>query len=139
MVLQSMKVMVCGSIGYGGIEEIRKFYDDIHNAGFDILDHVEGKDMDYSDIKDFRNKRTLSKEIVDHDLNYVTKADVLVVIMNKPSYGTAIEMAKAKEAGKTIILYSPEPIPTPWPIHFSDHVVSNYPEMIEILTDLKKS
>ena len=50
-----------------------------------------------------------------------------------------IEMAKAKEAGKTIILYSPEPIPTPWPIHFSDHVVSSHEEMIEILSNLKKN
>lgn len=100
MILPSVKVMVCGSIGYDGVGDIRKFYNDIQNAGFEILDHVEGKGMDYSDIKDFRDKRTLSKEIVDHDLSYVTKADVLVVIMNKPSYGTAIEMVKAKEAGK---------------------------------------
>lgn len=139
MILLSMKVMVCGSIGYGGVEDIRKFYNDIQNAGFEILDHVEGKGMDYSHIKDFRDKKTLSNEIVNHDLSYVTTADVLVVIMNKPSYGTAIEMVKAKEAGKTIILYSPEPIPTPWPISFSNHVVSNYKEMIEMLKNLKKN
>lgn len=139
MILTSMKVMVCGSIGYGGVYDIQKLYKYIQNAGFEVLDHIKEKGMDYSDIKDFRDKKKLSKEIIEHDLNYVTKADVLVVIMNKPSYGTAIEMVKAKEAGKTIVLFSPRSIPTPWPIYFSDYVVSNNEEMIEILTDIKKN
>jgi len=134
-----MNVMVCGSIGYGGINDIKKFYADIKQAGFEILDHVQVKGMDYSDIKDFRDNPTLSKEIVDHDLDYVSKADVLVVIMNKPSYGTAIEMEKAKSVGKTVILFAPEPIPSPWPINFSDHIVANQKELLDLLTNLKKN
>lgn len=130
--------MVCGSIGYGGVEEIREFYSNIRNAGFEILDHVEDKDMDYSNIKDFRDKRKLSEDIVSHDLNYVAKADVLVVILNKPSYGTAIEMEMAKKAGKTIVLYAPNPIPTPWPFHFSDHIIKNKEDLIDFLKNLDK-
>ncbi len=128
--------MVCGSIGDGGVEEIREFYSNFKNAGFEILDHIEDKDMDYSNIKDFRDKRKLSEDIVSHDLNYVAKADVLVVIFNKPSYGTAIEMEMAKKAGKTIVLYAPNPIPTPWPVHFSDYIIKNKEDMIDFLKSL---
>lgn len=130
--------MVCGSIGYGGIQHIREFYSILLKEGFDVLRHVEEKSMDYSDIQDFRDKRDLSKEIVNHDLEYVKKADVIVVMMSKtPSYGTWMEMYVAKMAGKKVILVANEPIPTPWPIHFSDYIVNDMKELIKKLHELK--
>lgn len=129
--------MVCGSIGYGGVEHIREFYSILSKEGFDVLRHVEEKSMDYSDIQDFRDKRELSKEIVNHDLEYVKKADVIVVMMSKtPSYGTWMEMYVAKMAGKKVILVANEPIPTPWPIHFSDYIVRDTEELIKKLHEL---
>ena len=62
MVLTSMKVMVCGPIGYGGVHDIQKLYDDIQNAGFEILDHIKEKGMDYSGIRDFRGKKSYLKK-----------------------------------------------------------------------------
>ena len=79
--------MVCGSIGYGGIDDIRRIYTFLDTEGFDIVDHIVGKGMDHSGIKDFRNKKELSRQIVNHDLEYVKKADVLVVLASMPSYG----------------------------------------------------
>ena len=58
--------------------------------------------MNYSDIRDFRDKRDLSRQIVNHDLQYIEKSDVIVVIVNGPSYGTAIEMYVAKNSGKNV-------------------------------------
>jgi hypothetical protein len=90
-----MKIIVCASIGYGGIDEIRETYLFLRNEGFDILDHILSKCMDYSHIKDFRNRK------VKYDLELINKTDVLVVLFNRPSYGTGIE---AKNFGKQVIL-----------------------------------
>ena len=130
--------MVCGSIGYGGIDDIRRIYTFLDTEGFDIVDHIVGRGMDYSDIKDFRNKKELSRQIVNHDLEYLKKADVLVVLANMPSYGAAIEMFVAKNSGKKIVLLAKDPVPTPWSINFSDYVVTTEEELIKLLWDLKK-
>ena len=132
-----MKLMVCGSIGYGGVNDIRKFYQKLKEHGFEIINHVEAKGMDYSDIDDFRDKKDLTKVIVEHDLEYVDKADVIVVLSNKPSYGTAIEMYVAKKKGKKIIFFAPDKIPTPWPLYFSDIVVKDEKELVDALNSLK--
>jgi nucleoside 2-deoxyribosyltransferase len=130
--------MVCGSIGYGGVDKIRKMYSLLRRKGFDIADHLLHKGMDYSDIRDFRDKKELSQQIVSHDLQFVEKADVIVVVANKPSYGTAIEMYIAKNSNKKVILLANDPVPTPWPVNFSDYVVGNEDELIMLLEELRK-
>jgi hypothetical protein len=110
----------------------------LDTEGFDIVDHIVGKGMDYSGIKDFRNKKELSREIVNYDLEYVKKADVLVVLASMPSYGAAIEMFVAKNSGKKIVLLAKDPVPTPWSINFSDYIVATVEELIKLLWDLKK-
>ncbi len=94
--------------------------------------------MDYSDIRDFRDKKELSQQIVIHDLQFVEKADVIVVIANRPSYGTAIEMYIAKNSDKKVILLAGDPVPTPWPVIFSDYVVRNEGDLITLLEELRK-
>jgi nucleoside 2-deoxyribosyltransferase len=47
--------------------------------------------MTYSDIKDFRHRSEQAAKILCHDLEYVNKADVLIVLADKPSDGTAME------------------------------------------------
>ncbi|MFZ0510649.1 MAG: hypothetical protein WAM14_03505 [Candidatus Nitrosopolaris sp.] len=68
-----MKIMVCGSIGYDGINKIRQLYLFLGKEGFGITDHLASKGMDYSDIKDFRDKKDLSRQIVKHDLEFIKK------------------------------------------------------------------
>jgi len=132
-----MQVMVCGSIGYGGVDEIRHFYSLLKSEGFGIVDHLLSKGKDYSDIQDFRDKKDLSRQIVDHDLEFVKKSNILVVLTNGPSYGTAIEMFVAKNSGKCVILLAKEPVPTPWPVNFCDYVVRNEEELIRLLRNLE--
>ena len=129
--------MVCGSIGYGGINEIRRLYALLREKGYDIVDHLIEKGMDYSDINDFRDKKELSHEIIKHDLEYVNKSDIIIVVANSPSYGTAMEMLIAKEKGKKVIVLAKDPIPTPWPINFSDFIVKDESELIKLLDKLK--
>jgi hypothetical protein len=93
--------------------------------------------MDYSDINDFRDKKELSHEIIKHDLEYVNKSDIIIVVANSPSYGTAMEMLIAKEGGKKVIVLAKDPIPSPWPINFSDFIVKDESELIKLLDKLK--
>jgi len=131
--------MISGSIGYSGkIDDIRNMCSILKSEGFYIVNSsVVSEKMDYSDITDFRNKENLSRQIVNHDLRYIKKTDVIVVIGNGPSYGAAIEMFVAKKSGKKVILFAKDPIPTPWPINFSDYRVKNEDELIELLHKLQ--
>jgi nucleoside 2-deoxyribosyltransferase len=131
--------MVCGSIGYSGkADDIRNMYLFLKSKGFSITSHLtQDETMNYSDITDFRNKENLSRQIVNHDLRYIKKTDVIVVIGNGPSYGAAIEMFVAKKSGKKVILFAKDPIPTPWPINYSDYRVKNEDELIELLNKLQ--
>lgn len=128
--------MVCGSIGYGGVDKIRRMYSLLLEKGFDIVDHLVHKGMDYSNIEDFRDKKELSQQIVSHDLQFIEKADVIVVLANRPSYGTAIEMYIAKNSNKKVILLAKDPLPTPWPVNFSDYLVRNEDDLIILLKKL---
>jgi hypothetical protein len=134
-----MKIMVCGSIGYrGGIDDIRKLYSFLEGKGFSIVNHLlQNKGMDYSGITDFRDKAELSRQIVSQDLKYIEEIDVIIVIANGPSYGAAIEMFIAKKYGKKIILLAKDPVPTPWPIFFSDYRVTNEAELVKLLDQLQ--
>jgi hypothetical protein len=130
--------MVCGSIGYGGVEEIRRLYSLLQENGFDIVDHLVRKGMDYSSIKDFRDEKELCHKIVEHDLESVGNSDIVVVLANGPSYGTAIEIFIAKNTGKNIVLLAKDPVPTPWPINYSDHIVKSENELVDLLHKLTK-
>ena len=125
--------MVCGSIGYGGIDEIRNLYSFLSDKGFEVMNHVRPKRMDYSEVKDFRNRKKLSHKIVQYDLRNVKHADVLVVLPNAPSHGTAVEMFVGKKEGKKIVLLANGPIPTPWLVNYSDFIVSNKRELVKLL------
>jgi hypothetical protein len=61
-----------------------------------------------------------------------------VVIVNGPSYGTAIEMYVAKNSGKKIILLAKDAVPTPWPVYFSDYIVGSENELFDLLNNLAK-
>ena len=72
------------------------------SKGFSLINHIIHEGMNYSDIRDFRDKRDLSRQIVNHDLQYIEKSDVIVVIVMVRADGTAIEMYVAKNSGKNV-------------------------------------
>ena len=131
--------MICGSIGYGGLWYIEDLYSFLCSKGFDVVNHIMDRRMNYSAIKDFRRRKRLSGKIVEHDLNYVRQADVLVVIADRPSYGTAIEVFIAKKYGKKIILLAKDPIPTPWLVNFSDYILTSQDGLVRLLHKLEKN
>jgi nucleoside 2-deoxyribosyltransferase len=133
------KIIVCGSIGYGGIDTIKEIRDLLRKNYFNIIDHISKEDMDYTDIKDFRDDKSLSEKIVKHDLEYIDQADIIVVITERPSFGTAIEQYHAYNKKKDVVLFSEKPVPTPWPIHFSTYIAKSKEELIKILIKINQT
>jgi hypothetical protein len=43
----------------------------------------------------------------------------------------------AKKSGKKVILLAKDPVPTPWPINFSDYIVNDEDQLIELLHQLQ--
>ena len=93
--------------------------------------------MNYSEIKDFRDKKELSKKIVTYDLTQIDQADIIIVIAEKPSFGTAVEQYYALKKNKIIVLFSENPVPTPWPIYFSSLIAKSKEELLKILKRMK--
>jgi len=129
-----MKIMVCGSIGYGGAEKIRSIQKLLREKGYDVLDQLE---LDYSHIEDFRNKPELCEKIVKRDLELCEKADVLVLVVRNPSFGAMAEVLISSLKGKPIIAYCPENVRSPWPLYFASAIVRNEEELIKALESLK--
>jgi hypothetical protein len=48
-------------------------------------------------------------------------------------------MSVAKSLGKKIILFAKEPVPTPWPVHFSDYIATSEDQLVIILCNLESS
>jgi hypothetical protein len=62
----------------------------------------------------------------------------LVVLANRPSYGTAIEMFIAKSSGKRVVLLAKNPVPTPWPVSFADDITTSEEELFKLLHRLEQ-
>jgi hypothetical protein len=60
------------------------------------------------------------------------------MLANRPSYATAIEMYIAKNSNKKVILLANDPLPTPWPVNFSDYIIRNEENLIKLLEELRK-
>ncbi len=127
-----MHVMVCGPIAGTGTRKIQKMINFLEKNGFQIVNQLSNSKGDYSHITDFRTRKHLAQKIIRHDLTCIKKADVLVVLA-KPSFGAAIEMFLAKISKKKVILYSDKPLPSPWPVNFSDVIVRNENDLVKIL------
>lgn len=132
-----MRIMVCGSIGGVGIGKILEMREFLESMGFKTVKQFS-KGKDYSNIHDFRRRPKLVKKIISHDLAYVKEANVLVVLP-EPSFGTSIEMYVAKSMKKKVILFSNKPVPSPWPIGFSDMVVTSKKELVRKLHKMMES
>ncbi len=129
-----MKVIVCGAIADKGISKIRKIQSLLKEKGFHVIDQIS--DKDYSKIKDFRDKKNLAEEIVKHDLDFIKESDIVVALIDRPSFGVAMEIYFAKNIGKKVIIMSERRVPSPWPIAFSDRITRDEEQLMLVLREL---
>jgi 7-cyano-7-deazaguanine reductase len=129
-----VRVMVCGSIGYGYAEEIKRIQRLLRDHGYEVLDQFG---WDYTHVEDFRDKPDLCGEIVRRDLELCEKADVIVLIAHNPSFGAMAEIILSSLKGKKIIAFCPKKVKSPWPIYFADVIVKSEDELVEALKSIK--
>ncbi|RLI80491.1 hypothetical protein DRP05_00530 [Archaeoglobales archaeon] len=130
-----MKVIVCGSVGYGGIEKIKKLQEFLMKEGYDVIDQFEK--ADYSYVDDFRDKMELCEKIVKTDMRLIEEADVLILISDISSFGSAIEAYRFSMSGKPVITYAESKVRSPWSLFFAQKVCKNVDELIEALRDFE--
>jgi len=129
-----MKVIVCGSVGYGGAEEIRRLQSLLRERGYEVLDQLK---LDYSGVEDFRDKRELWGEIVRSDLEFCDEADVIVLIAHRPSFGAMAEVVISAMKGKPVVAFCPKAVRSPWPLYFSTAIAKDEDELLRALETLK--
>ncbi|MGB9659938.1 MAG: nucleoside 2-deoxyribosyltransferase [Nitrososphaerales archaeon] len=106
----------------------------LKEKGFHVIDQIS--DKDYSKIKDFRDKKNLAEEIVKHDLDFIKESDIVVALIDRPSFGVAMEIYFAKNIGKKVIIMSERRVPSPWPIAFSDRITRDEEQLMLVLREL---
>lgn len=80
--------------------------------------------------RDYRGKESQNvREIVSGDLADIAQADVLLVWAERPSWGTAMEMVYAHQAGKRIVTYCPGRV-SPWLQFHSSVVVASWNDIV---------
>jgi len=131
-----MKVLVCGSVGYGGIERIEEIQNFLKQNGIEVIDQFKG--TNFVSVKDFKGKEKLARKIVENDLRKCKEADLIVLIAEKPSFGTGIEAYFSHFKGKPIIAFSSTEVSSPWPIHFSEKTVGNKKSLLEAIKSFEE-
>lgn len=97
-----MKIYFAGSIR-GGREQIviyQQMITYLKNFGEVLTEHV-GE----SGLSEKGEKGLTDREIYDRDLEWLTKADVVVAEVSNPSLGVGFEIAKATKLNKRVICF----------------------------------
>jgi 7-cyano-7-deazaguanine reductase len=131
-----MKIIVCGSVGYGNMSKIRELQNFLREEGFNVIDQFEK--ADYSYVEDFRANSELCKKIVENDMQKIEEADILVLISDHPSFGSAMEAYKFSMSGKPVIAYAEDKVRSPWPLFVARRVCRNKEELEDAIRGIKE-
>lgn len=115
--------------------ELRRLDDPYLKAILRFLEH-----SDIRDLKDFPDTVTKkeAEAIVNRDLELLKGADVVVAYLPKPSFGTAVEITKASDLGKRILVFNEGESPIPiFARHYADGVFKSFDEMLSALASLR--
>lgn len=113
-------------------EEIKRLDDPYLNAVVRFL--LNTKNPDLSVFPDEVNEADLTS-IVERDLNLMSTADMVVAYLPKPSFGTAVEVIKARELGKKVFIFNEGEMPIP--IFARYYATSVFKNSVDMLKSLK--
>ena len=118
-----MRVYVAGPFTtIKGIRKVIEIQKALEGAGIQVLNQLEP--FEWRKFYDFRQDPDLAKQIVEYDLSLVRKADLIVVLADKPSWGSGAEVFYAKALlEKLVIAIVTRPARSPWIVHHSDIVL----------------
>jgi nucleoside 2-deoxyribosyltransferase len=120
------------------IEKVVELQEDLKKAGLEILNQLEP--FEWRRLYDFREERNLAKRIVEYDLSLLKKADIVIALADKPSFGVGAEVIYAKRVlGKKVIAIITKVARSPWVLIHADIVVNsfNVKKIIEAIKTFK--
>jgi len=124
--------MVCGSVGFGGLEGLEALKRKLRERSFHVIEQFAGAGRS-ARVRDFRTRRSLCRKIMRRDLSLVRRADAILVVADRPSFGAGVEMYIASTAGKPVVALCPRRMPSPWPIALATHLVRSEKELLRTL------
>jgi hypothetical protein len=88
--------------------------------------------------RDYRSREdNFVDKIVEQDYRDIRKADIVLVMANRPSWGTAMEMHQAFSVDrKLVVAICTDPNPSPWLRYHCHYLVSSLREAIDYLRGL---
>lgn len=121
-----MKVYVAGSfITIKDIQRVVDLQNALRKEGLNVLNQLEP--FKWDKLYDFRNELDLARRIIKYDLSLLKKADVIVALANKPSFGTGAEVIYAKRVlRKKVVAIVTKPMRSPWILIHADVVVDSF-------------
>lgn len=96
-----------------------------------VYDIIDPMDFDCRGRED-----ALAAEIVDGDIFRIGMADAVLVNATRPSWGTAMEMVYAKQAGKVVVVFTGGSAVSPWVLRHADHCFSTLEQACSELVSL---
>jgi len=118
------------------MDKIKELQDFLREKGFNVIDQFEK--ADYSYVEDFREDSELCRKIVENDMRKIGEADVLVLISDSPSFGSAMEAYKFSTSGKPVIAYAEDKARSPWPLFIARSVCRNKEELERAIREVKE-
>ncbi|HID90554.1 TPA: hypothetical protein EYP44_01175 [Candidatus Bathyarchaeota archaeon] len=133
-----MRVYVAGSFDTpDDIRRVVRTQGLLREAGIEVLNQL---DVSFIEVRDFRGRAGLARRIVEHDLGLVGRADAVIALADKPSFGTAIEVFFAKHVLKrSVIVLATKPVRSPWVVAFADKVARDEPELVRLVKEMAAS
>jgi hypothetical protein len=84
--------------------------------------------------RDYRGKEAQNvAAIVEGDMRDIGESDVLLVNASRPSWGTAMEIAKSFDLGKRVIVFGAGPRPSPWLCYHSHAQCNTVEQAVELI------
>lgn len=108
-----MKVYLCGGINNLSDADCKNWRQEAKGLlkNFDVLDPMD---------RDFRGQETQNvKHIVESDLKDINDCDILLAKVDKPSWGTAMEIFYAFNNNKKVYMFGVGDSCSPWLSHHS--------------------
>lgn len=125
-----MKVYLCGPINGCTDDEAKSW----REAAKELLTNCETYDPMVRDYRGRELEPGIAKEIVENDKLDINECDALLVMYEKPSVGTSMEILYAHQLGKDIVLVdrSGKPL-SPWLLYHSSVVHTDLRQACDVL------
>jgi hypothetical protein len=124
-------VYLCGGINGLTDDECVSWRNQVKDKLKGLVNFLDPMRRDYRGIED-----KYPGEIVEGDKTDIKNSDVILVLANVPSWGTAMEVFFASSLGKRIVCVCGKDNPSPWLKYHSDYITRDMECAVAIIKSI---